>query len=106
MSQIALRKRLLIAESDLHRARLMVDVGTSVGRGRAWIGRTSVRSALVALGATAVGMWLKPKSVRGAHAGQSENWIRATCNGVNLLAHIWTAIRPRRAGAKSTNHQP
>ncbi|MDA3962716.1 MAG: hypothetical protein PF961_18170 [Planctomycetota bacterium] len=106
MNPITVRKRLLVAESDLNRARCVAEVGAALAPARRWLDRTVAVAAGIATTATAIGELLTPNPNRTARPRADRSWIQSACDGVELLSSIWSALRPRRARSASDHPSP
>jgi len=92
MSNNLLRKRLLIAESELNRAHLTAEVVILIAEVRAFSNRTSTLSAVAVSGAAVVGDLLKAP----AKDGSGMSWLRSAIDGVELVSSLWATFRPRK----------
>ena len=95
MSQLELRKQLLLAESDLNRAELVEEWKTVVlgFRGVAIQARKYSSAALTA-GLVMAGLTYFWRA-KTAPAGQKPSWWQLLLKGVRLGASLWTEFSPR-----------
>ncbi|MEI7728777.1 MAG: hypothetical protein WCO56_04365 [Verrucomicrobiota bacterium] len=95
MNPLAPRKQLLLAESELNRAQLVIDMAEVTISVRTLIARakgigvfTSVTAALVA-GVTAF------QGDKPVEAEAKPSWIKTAIKGAGLISTLWLAFRRR-----------
>jgi len=98
MNALESRKQLLIAESNLNRARLVAELaavtaGVRALKDRAQSLRSIASSAAVLLAALAALQRRKP-AVPDAKA----SWLRSLLRGAGLVSNLWLALRSPRGG--------
>jgi NADPH:quinone reductase-like Zn-dependent oxidoreductase len=93
---LELRKRLLIAESELNRAQAVQECQAVTEGARSFLGRVksvgSIASAaaLLAAGVTAF------RRAHAAHKAEKGSWLHLILKGAQAAAPIWLAWRSRR----------
>ena len=105
MTPLELRKRLLIAESEINRAQLRQEweklaagLGGLADRAKTIGTYASVAAALVAGLATV-------RRSQAAPVEAKRSWMRTVVKGLRIAASIWLALRPRRHGDDSPSFQ-
>jgi len=101
MNSSNLRKRLLIAESDLNRAQMAGDISEFIQDARTIAHRAkTVGSVASAAGVLVAG--LVTSRQKPADAPNKTSWIAKALNSAGMLSNLWQAIRSaRRDQAKS-----
>jgi len=96
VSPLASHKRLLVAESELNRARLIEDWQTMSHGVHLLAARaksvSSIASAIVMLGA-GLSVFRRRGSMSG---GVKSSWLQMALQGAKMVASIWLALRSRR----------
>jgi hypothetical protein len=94
MNPLESRKQLLIAESELNRAQLVLDWQTMADEAHALAihARTmsSFASATATLAASLAGFWRK----KSAPADGKPSWWRTLLSGALLAGTLWSKLRP------------
>jgi hypothetical protein len=95
MNSLQSRKQLLLAESELNRAQLVVvmaalsaDVRSLTERGK------TLGSIVSSAAALAAGLAAFPRG-KPADAGAKPSWLQTTLKGAGLISTLWTAFRPQ-----------
>ena len=95
VSPLELRKELLIAESELNRARLMdeweaaTEWHRTLSAGVRTMGSVASAAALLVSGVRAFRRKRAPQNGTGA------SWLQAIIQGAGLISSLWTAFRSR-----------
>jgi hypothetical protein len=105
---LAVRKRLLIAESELNRAHAVQECQAMTEGARSFLGRVkSVGSLASAAALLATGVTAFRRS-RSAHKAEKSSWLQLFLKGAQAAAPIWLAWRSRqneRAGEQDGKGQ-
>ncbi len=98
LNPLDLRKQLLLAESELNRAQLVLDltalkadVGAFADRGK-WMRSIFSSAATLAAGLTACG------NAKSADSGAKHPWLQTIFRGAGVLSDLWTAFRSKERG--------
>ena len=89
------RKRLLIAESELNRARLMEDAATLKSDVQALVDRVKSVESIAATAATLVSGLAGFRGEKSANGDGKSHWVRRIIRGAGLVSTLWRAFRPR-----------
>jgi len=98
LNPLAVRKRLLIAESELNRAHAVQECQAMTEGARSFLGRVkslgslASAAALLATGVTAF------RRSHAAHKAQKSSWLQLILKGAQAVAPIWLAWRSRQNG--------
>lgn len=96
MSVTETRKRLLIAESEVHRARVLqeaVEWGEAAGGVvRRVTAAGAVASAVVVAGAG----WMAVRRRKAAGGKDRANWLQPALQTIGMISTVWMAWRSRR----------
>src|SRR5690606_21224331 len=96
LNSLALRKKLLVAESEINRARLLEDGEIVLAGARAASQKVRSVSAWIptaGLLATTVGAFLRN---RKSASRRKTSWIQTAFKGVKILGLLWMTFRGRR----------
>ena len=92
MSSLALRKSLLIAESELNRVKLADDLLAVGGCVAALTDRAMSYSSIAS---SVVGLMAGLAAVTAPKPVAKRNWLQSVVSGASLLTSLWGAFRPR-----------
>lgn len=103
MNALETRKRLLVAESDLHRTRLVEDlVAIKIGA-RSVAGRARSIGAFVSSAAVLVaGLVAVRRRKAEKPAAAAPSWLRTIIEGAGLVSTLWLALRAPPSNSKSS----
>jgi hypothetical protein len=90
MSQLELRRQLLLAESELNRRHLTGDIAAFSGEVRALIHCTA---SVGSLATCAVTLFAASQPRKAGRAGAIASWIRTFLDGASLITTLWVAFR-------------
>ena len=94
LNPLASRKKLLLAESELNRARLVQDWQTMADEVHALADQArTVRSLATAAGALVAGL-ASLRRKKSAPAPEKTSWLRTLLKGAGQVSTIWSAFRP------------
>lgn len=92
MSQLAMRKQLLIAESELNRAQLADDL-LVVSR---YVGSLTDRAGSYgSIASSVVGLMAGLASADSPRKAVTQGWLQTAVSGASLLSSLWGAFRRR-----------
>ena len=89
------RKRLLIAESELNRARMMEDMAALKADVHSFIDRVK---SFGFIGSSIAGLVSGLAAFRGAQPANGDgksHWIRRVIKGAGLVSSLWRVFRPK-----------
>lgn len=95
MSPLALRKQLLVAESELNRAALRADLAELVAGVDARIDRSVSWFAVAASALSLIGGLMAHRSSSPAAPSSRRSWIQTLTTGAGLVASVWQTFRSR-----------
>ena len=94
MNPLALRKQLLLAESELNRAQLAQEWGT-IAESTRWVtARAKSYSSVALTGALLMAGFTYFRRIRSAPAARKPSWWQLLLKGVKLGASLWSEFRP------------
>lgn len=92
MSPLAMRKSLLIAESELNRVQLADDLLAVSGCVAALTDRAVSYGSIAS---TVVGLMKGLAAATVPRAAAKQGWLQTALSGAGLLSSLWGAFRPR-----------
>jgi hypothetical protein len=95
MSPLELRKRLLIAESDLNRAQLVEEWQAMAGNVHALKERARTVGSLARATASLVSGLMFFRRPSSAHPGGKLSWWQTLLKGAQLVGLLWVEFKPR-----------
>jgi len=95
VSPLETHKRLLIAESELHRARLFEDWQAIAGGARALTARVQSISLIASTTALLVAAVSAFRRGRALPNRAKSSWLQTALKGAQLASSIWLAFRAR-----------
>ena len=96
LSPLELRKRLLIAESELNRAQLREEWGAMTGGIAGVADRVKAVGSFASLAAALLAGFVAFGRPKGTPAAGKPSRLRTILNGLRLAASVWLAFRARR----------
>jgi hypothetical protein len=96
MNPLAVRKRLLLAESELNRAQLARDVNVLTTGVRALTERTKAIRSVASSAAGLVAGLAAFQRARRVNAGGTQSRLQAVLQCAGLVSSLWLAYRVRR----------
>lgn len=97
MTSLALRKKLLLAESEVNREQLIVECRSLVDEMRELKGRFSVVGSAMASAASVGVAGVKAiGEVRQVYSKERGSWLSALLTGMRAGTSLWKSIRSRR----------
>lgn len=97
MTSLALRKKLLLAESEINREQFVVEYRSLVDEIRELRGRFSVVGSAVASAASVGVAGVKAiGEARQVYSKERGSWLSALLTGMRAGTSIWKSIRSRR----------
>lgn len=94
MTALEARRRLLLAESEFNRARLVADLAALAACVRAQRDRAGSLAAVASSAVTLAGM-LSGRGGRPTAARPGRSWLEVIVTGGALLTRLWGSLRPR-----------
>jgi hypothetical protein len=104
LSALGVRKRLLIAESDLNRARLVEDMAAFAGGVRSVTDRARTIGSLASAAAVLVASVAALRSSRAVVAGARPSRFQAILKRAGILSTVWLAFRSQ--GRRESDRAP
>lgn len=98
MNRLALRRRLLVAESDLNRLQLARDAGALGEAARTLVGDAASFGRIASIASALVSTLMAGRRSPPAAAGTPSSWLSRLLSATGLLAAVWRAAVPPRAG--------
>lgn len=95
MSSLESRKQLLLAESELNRARLMEDFVALSAEVRALTDRARSFESIASTAAVLVSGLSAFRGGRPAEMEAKPSWLRTVLKGAGLASNLWLALRSR-----------
>jgi hypothetical protein len=89
------RKRLLIAESELNRARMMEDAATLKSEVHGLVDRVKSFDSIASIAATLVSGLAGFQREKTANGDGKSHWLRRVIKGAGLVSSLWRAFRSR-----------
>lgn len=96
LSPLELRKRLLIAESEINRAQLRQEWETMTGGIHGLADRAKTISSYVSVAAALVAGLAAFRRTQVPAPAAKRSWVRTILKGLRVAASIWLAFRARR----------
>jgi hypothetical protein len=96
MSPLQLRKKFLIAESELNRAEMSRDLATVAAGVRALAERTRNFGSIASSAAGLVSGLAGFQRTQPAASATSPSWGRTLLKGAATISRLWLAFKPRR----------
>ena len=96
LSPLELRKRLLIAESEINRLQLQQEWETMTDGIRGLADRAKTIGSYASVVAALVAGLAAFKHSKVPPTGGKRSWVRTILKGLRLAGSIWLAFRPRR----------
>lgn len=96
LSPLELRKRLLIAESELNRAQLLAEWETLTDGVRGLADKAMVISSYASVVAALVAGLAAFRHSKGPPATEKTSWVRTILKGMRVAVSLWLAFRGRR----------
>ncbi len=93
MIPLALQKKLLIAESELNRAQLILEWQTLAGEAHVVIQRAKQITFLASTAASVVTIVSSLGHKRTAPAEEKSSWWKTLLNNAGLVSTVWQAFR-------------
>jgi len=104
VSRLAVRKQLLIAESELNRAQL-AEEWAALRRGVcAFTDRARALGSIVSAGALLVTGLAAHRRGSPTRTAEKPAWWQRLLNAAGMIATVWLAFRPK--GREEENHEP
>jgi hypothetical protein len=94
MNSLTLRKRLLIAESELNRAQLAEEWHTMAEDVRLVAGKAKTISTVALAAALLVAGLVQFRRAMSARAGQKSSWWQTLLQGAKMAVTLWSQFRP------------
>ena len=96
MTSLALRKKLLLAQSEINRQQLVVEFRNVTSEVRQLRGRLNTVCSGVASAASAGIAGIKAiGEVRGVYSRERGSWLSAVLNGLRAGTALWKTVRSR-----------
>jgi hypothetical protein len=105
ISPLEVRKRLLIAESELNRAELVQELETAVDDFRSYAGHVKSIGLIISSTALLLGTLTAFRRRKSGGTGARPFPLQAILKGAGLIRKLWTAFRQRDHVHKETNSQ-
>jgi hypothetical protein len=96
VSPLESRKRLLIAESELNRERMIQDAGALKSDVTALVNRVKSLDSIIASAAVLVSGLAAFRREEPANGRPRRGWLRPIIRGAGLVSTLWRAFRPKR----------
>jgi hypothetical protein len=96
MNSLQSRKQLLLAESELNRAQLVVVMAALSAEVRALTERAKTLGSIVASAAALAAGLAALRRGKPADAGAKTSWLQTMLKGAGLISTLWAAFRPQR----------
>jgi hypothetical protein len=96
MSSLESRKQLLVAESDLNRARLVEDLAALNAEVRALTDRARSFESIASSAAVLVSGLAAFRPGKPAELSTKPSWLRTFLKGAGFASNLWLAFRSRR----------
>ncbi|MDB6030814.1 MAG: hypothetical protein JWM16_1152 [Verrucomicrobiales bacterium] len=96
INPLAIRKGLLIAESEINRANAMEEWVTMKSGVHALAGRVKTVSALASAAGILMAGVAAFKRSRSVASGPGHSWFRTALNGVRMAGSLWFALRAQK----------
>lgn len=90
INQLAARKQMLIAESELNRAHLVQEWQGMTGEVRALTDEAHLLRSLVSAGAAVVTGFIAFRRNRAAAAAEKTSWLQTILQGAGQISNLWT----------------
>jgi hypothetical protein len=90
------RKQLLIAESELNRARMIADMAALKSDANALIDRVKSFNFIASSVAGLVSGLAAFRAEKSANGDGKSHWLRRVIKGAGLVSSLWRAFRPKR----------
>jgi hypothetical protein len=100
MNPLTLRKKLLVAESELNRAQLVQDCQAMTDQVHSLTRHAITFSAVAAAVATLVAGLSSLRHKKSAPAAEKPSWLQNILKGVQLVGSLWPAFRPQHREQK------
>jgi len=100
MKSLALRKQLLIEESEINRACLVQEWQATTGEVQSLVRRAGTISSMVSLTAAVLARLACFRHQKSAPAAEKPSWLQTLLKGAGVLATVWQAFRPQNCGPK------
>lgn len=98
MNPLASRKKLLIAESELNRARLVQEWQMMAGTAHALAEQAHTVRSLASAAATLVAGLTSLRRKKPAPVVEKTSWLKTILKGVGQISNFWQAVRPTGHG--------
>jgi hypothetical protein len=98
MTQLELRKQLLLTESELNRTQLAGDLAAMTAGVRTLTGRAKSFSSIASSAAALVAGLAAWQRAKPAGAAVKPSWLQTIFKGAGLLSTFWLAFRPQGRG--------
>jgi hypothetical protein len=96
INHLAIRKELLIAESEINRANVMEELATMKSGVHTLAGRVKTVSALASAAGVLIAGFAAFKRSRSAASDPGHSWLRTAVNGVRMAGSLWFALRAQK----------
>jgi len=95
LNRLESRKQLLLAESELNRAQLFVDMATLSAEVCALTDRAKSLGSLASSAAMLVAGLAAFRRGKAADAGAKPSWFKRILKGAGVVSSLWLALRSR-----------
>lgn len=93
MNALALRKQLLMAESDLNRVQLVQEWQTMTGEVHALADQARTIGSLTSAAALLVAGLASIRSKKNTSADEKPSWLQTIFKGAGLISTFWQSLR-------------
>jgi hypothetical protein len=95
LTPLELRKRMLIAESEINRADLCQECEAIAGGFRSFADRAKTISSYASVAAALVAGFTAFQRSKSTPGEEKRPWVQTVLNGLRLAASVWLAFRAR-----------
>jgi len=95
MNPLEVRKRLLIAESELNRAHITRDIATLAAGVRQFRDQAGAVGSIVSSSVKVVAGLAALRRGRSAETGPKRSWLKIFFKSAGLISILWRELRPR-----------
>jgi hypothetical protein len=95
MNPLESRKQLLIAESELNRAHLILEFQTMADEAHLLASQARTVGSFASAAATLVANFASFRRKKSAAAAEKSSWVRTILKGAGLAGSLWSEFRAR-----------
>ena len=101
MNPLQLRKELLVAESELNRAKLAGEITSIIARARTFTERAKSLASMASSAAALMAGIVSYRNGRRETRDAAPTWTQTLFKGANVLSNLWTIFRPGNGNHKN-----